>query len=101
MGAFPAFAPVAGWPWYWLWWAGLSLLTFLAYGIDKWQSKRQNGRRIPEIILHTLAFAGGVAGGWIGRFVFRHKTRHISFTVVLVLATILHGALWYFVFRRA
>ncbi|HUR46149.1 MAG TPA: DUF1294 domain-containing protein [Candidatus Saccharimonadales bacterium] len=92
---------VGAWPWYWAWWAGFSASTLMAYGFDKWQSKRQSGQRIPELILHLLALSGGVAGAWIGMFAFRHKTRHVSFTVVLLLATLLHFALWYLVVPRA
>ena len=36
---------------------------------------------------------GGVMGGWAGRQVFRHKTQKPVFLVVLVVATILWGAI--------
>jgi len=39
-----------------------------------------------------MAVAGGFPGGWAGRAVFRHKTLHTSFPVVLVIATILNAA---------
>ncbi len=89
------------WPWYWAWWAGFGAVAFVAYGWDKLQAKRNGAKRIPEVALHLLALSGGVAGAWIGRFVFRHKTRHWSFTIVLLLATALHAALWYSVLRRS
>lgn len=89
-----------GWRWYWAWWTGFSLVAFLLYGFDKVQAKRE-GSRVPEFVLHLLALAGGVAGAWLGRCLFRHKTRHTLFTVFLVLATVLHVALWWFVLRNA
>lgn len=86
--------------WYPICIAALSIVTFVAYGYDK-QRAGANGGRIPEAVLHALALAGGFPGGWIGRAVFRHKTLHASFTVVLALATALHAAfaLWWFVLR--
>ncbi len=83
------------WQWYWGWWTALSVVTTAAYGFDKLQSRRENAQRVPEMVLHLLALGGGVAGGWVGRGVFRHKTRHAIFTVVLIAATLLHiGLLW-------
>lgn len=86
------------WRWYWAWWGGMSIVTCFAYGVDKWQAKR-SGRRIPELALHILAMAGGVMGGWLGRLMFRHKTQHLAFTVVLVVATVLHLAICYWFVR--
>jgi uncharacterized membrane protein YsdA (DUF1294 family) len=89
-----------GWRWYWAWWTGFSLITGLAYGFDKMQARKEEGARIPEIVLHLLAFGGGVAGAWLGRILFRHKTCHVGFTIALVLATILHFAAWWFMVRK-
>ena len=79
---------------YVLWLAGLSLLTFMVYGFDKTQAKT-SGLRVPESTLHILALLGGVAGGWAGRRVFRHKSRKVSFGIVLTLASLLHAFLIY------
>jgi uncharacterized membrane protein YsdA (DUF1294 family) len=43
-------------------------------------------------VLHALALVGGVIGAWIGRAVFRHKTREPVFLVVLVIASVLWSA---------
>jgi uncharacterized membrane protein YsdA (DUF1294 family) len=40
-----------------------------------------------------MSLAGGFPGGWAGRFAFRHKTRHTSFLIVLVIATAIHAVL--------
>jgi len=82
---------------YLLWLASTSIVTFLLYGFDKIQAKRDGGR-VPEIILHSLALVGGFIGGWAGHFVFRHKTRKLVFLIVLVLATTLHVGLYYYLY---
>jgi uncharacterized membrane protein YsdA (DUF1294 family) len=85
--------------WLWLQWSPLlawvvawSLPTFAVYGIDKRQA-RSDGWRIPEGLLHAMALAGGVIGAWAGRLVFRHKTRKLAFLVVLVVASLIWGAI--------
>ena len=85
--------------WYIAWLAGASIATFALYGFDK-QQARSHGGRVPELVLHGMALAGGFLGGWAGRAVFRHKTLHTSFTVVLVLATILNAAFAVWLFTR-
>lgn len=82
-----------------LWIVATGAATFVLYGYDKAQAKTGGGR-VPEIVLHGTALAGGFIGGWLGMFIFRHKTRHASFKIVLALATILWmgiAYLWYFV----
>jgi uncharacterized membrane protein YsdA (DUF1294 family) len=83
---------------YFVWLVAMSVVTFAAYGFDKRQAAA-GGERVPELVLHGLALAGGVVGGWLGRAAFRHKTRHLSFTLVLSLATLLYAALtiWLYV----
>lgn len=68
-----------------------SVVTFAAYGWDK-RAAASHRERVPEVVLHALALAGGFAGGWLGRSLFRHKTRKPSFTLVLAAATLAHGA---------
>jgi uncharacterized membrane protein YsdA (DUF1294 family) len=88
---------INGWQIYLVWLAAASVITFILYGYDKAQAKR-NGRRVPEKYLHWLAFLGGFPGGWLGRFVFRHKTRKGIFLSVLVISTVMHLVLagWLF-----
>ena len=83
----------------WIWLLTLSVVTFNAYGYDKAQAKA-GGVRIPEIVLHGLALAGGFLGGWVGRAVFRHKTRKVSFTIVLAISTLLYLALIYILYIK-
>lgn len=82
-------------PWF-AWLGASSVITFLYYGMDKWSAGR-GWRRTPEVAIWMLILIGGVAGGWLGQIVFRHKTRKGSFWLVLVLAAFIHGTLlWVF-----
>ncbi len=83
--------------WYIDWLAAWSISLFLLYGIDKTQSKRQSGWRVPEILLHGLALLGGFIGGWLGMFIFHHKTNKPVFKVVLAVATVIGIALFYLI----
>ena len=64
----------------------MSLVAFVAYGIDKAKAKK-GSRRTPEKVLLTLSLVGGGIGGLVGMFFFRHKTRaeHWYFYAVNVL----------------
>jgi uncharacterized membrane protein YsdA (DUF1294 family) len=77
----------------------LSLVTFILYGVDKSLSRRK-GPRIPEKTFHILTLLGGFAGGWAGRYVFRHKTKKGVFTLVLVVATVIHAVVIWAVWGR-
>jgi uncharacterized membrane protein YsdA (DUF1294 family) len=74
------------------WIVGWTLPAFAMYGIDKRQAQN-DGWRVSEMVLHGLALIGGVIGAWAGRYVFRHKTQKPAFTVVLIIASILWGAI--------
>ena len=56
----------------------LSALNFLLMGWDKHQARR-DGRRTPERWFFLIALLGGAAGGILGMYAFRHKTRHWYF----------------------
>jgi uncharacterized membrane protein YsdA (DUF1294 family) len=69
--------------------AGLSVLSFVAYGWDKSRAVR-GGRRVPENTLHMLALLGGWPGALLGQQQFRHKTKKVSFRVTFWLTVALH-----------
>jgi uncharacterized membrane protein YsdA (DUF1294 family) len=88
------------WNLFLIWIGAVSLVTFLLYGYDKAQAKA-GGTRVPEIILHGLALAGGFPGGWLGRWIFHHKTRKAEFAVILAISTVLYlGLAFYLLFLR-
>jgi uncharacterized membrane protein YsdA (DUF1294 family) len=74
------------------WVGGWTPVAFAAYWLDKRAAVR-GGWRIPEAVLHGLALVGGVLGAWAGRLLLRHKTQHPVFLVVLVIASVLWGAI--------
>lgn len=62
-------------------WFFMSLITAIAYGIDKAKAKK-GAWRTPEKTLLLLSFLLGAPGGMIGLYVFRHKTKHWYFVAV-------------------
>ncbi len=66
---------------------GFGLITFLAYGYDKWQARR-GGRRVTEPALMLMSVIGGALGGWAGMLIWRHKTKHAQFWAAQVIGTI-------------
>ena len=80
--------------------SAINVLAFVTYAIDKALSKRKGCRRIPERLLLWLARLGGGLGCWLGMMVFRHKTKHKQFKVLVPLWTVVWGALAvYFILR--
>ena len=61
---------------------------FLLMLVDKQKAKR-NLWRIPEATLMWSAVLGGSIGALLGMNLFRHKTKHLKFTIgiPLILAT--------------
>ena len=58
--------------------AGVNLLTFLAYGIDKFKAKHKHWR-ISEVSLLLLAALGGSPAALLAMHLFCHKTLHNKF----------------------
>ena len=58
----------------------INLAGFAMMGIDKARARRK-AWRIPELHLFVIALVGGSIGSIIGMYTFRHKTRHMSFTM--------------------
>ncbi len=74
------------------WLLAVNVLAFVYYGYDKWRA-RQAGRRIPEVVLHGLAVAGGSLGAYLGMRTFRHKTIKGPFQLVFWAIVVLQGLL--------
>jgi len=73
----------------------LSMITFIAYAIDK--AAAQAGRwRTAESSLHMLALLGGWPGALLAQQTLRHKSKKGSFRVVLWATVILNcvGLAW-------
>ena len=72
----------------------LSLITFIAYGVDK--KKAIKGKyRTKEKTLLSLSFFGGAFGGYPAMLIFRHKTKgeHWYFTAFTLLGLAIHTTL--------
>lgn len=74
---------------------GLNVVTFLVFGFDKWMATSKSWR-ISEKILWLLSLFGGSAGALMGMQFFRHKTRKISFQLMLVLILVSQVAVIFF-----
>lgn len=67
----------------------MSLITFVAFGIDKLKAKRGSSR-ISERRLLLLSLIGGAVGAMCAMLLFRHKTQHLKFTLLEPLLLALH-----------
>ena len=81
----------------------MTLVTFVLYGADK--SKAKKGKwRIPEKTLLLFAACFGGLGAFLGMKIFRHKTKHTSFKILvpvfMIIQFILIAAGAYFLFIR-
>ena len=65
----------------------INAIAFLLMMIDKQKAKKRKWR-IPEATLMGFAALGGSIGAWCGMQVFRHKTKHIKFTLGIPLILI-------------
>lgn len=64
--------------------AGLILML-----VDKHKA-RKNRWRIPERTLLTVAAIGGSLGSYIGMQLFRHKTKHVAFSIGIPVILAVH-----------
>jgi len=62
------------------------------YGLDKRKAKK-NKWRISESTLIICAFLMGGIGALLGMNLFRHKTQHLKFKLLIPLAVIINVAL--------
>lgn len=89
--------------WVLIYMGAVSLVGFVMMGVDKKRAEEHRWR-IPEKTLFTAAAIGGSIGILLGMMFFRHKTKHLSFTIgipfilaahcilILVLLFFLRGA---------
>ena len=83
-----------------LYFAAVSLITFLITALDKIFAKKKM-RRVPEATLLTLALFGGAVSEYITMKLIRHKTLHKKFMtglpVIIILQAAGIGAMAYFI----
>lgn len=76
----------------------VNLVSFALYGLDKVKAKRGLWR-IRESTLLLVAALGGSLGALLGMELFRHKTKHWTFKILIPLFLLLHIALGVYVVR--
>ncbi|AXI09651.1 DUF1294 domain-containing protein [Oceanobacillus sp. 143] len=75
----------------------VNVIEFFLMRVDK-QKAIKGQYRIPERTFWLLALLGGAIGGYAGMKVFRHKTKHRSFTIGMPILIIINIALFgYFI----
>lgn len=67
--------------------ATISGIAFCIYLLDKLFAKMGTWR-VPELWLLSVAIAGGAAGALLAMTLFRHKTRHKKFTILVPIALV-------------
>ena len=104
-----AIAPGLRPAWWWTLYLGLTAIVspicLAFYRIDK-QSAADRQGRISERTLHLLALCGGWPGAVLGQQLFRHKTKKVSFRLMLGLVVSLHFiligcGLYWLIFKAA
>lgn len=76
----------------------VNLVSFALYGLDKVKAKRGLWR-IRESTLLLVAALGGSLGALLGMELFRHKTKHWTFKILIPLFLLLHISLGVYVVR--
>jgi len=70
----------------------LNLISFSLYGIDKAKAKKKAWRISEKTLLLSAAIFGGI-GAFTGMRIFRHKTQHLQFQILVPLCAIVQIAL--------
>ena len=77
----------------------VNAIAFLLMLIDK-QKARKNKWRISEAALMFSAVLGGSIGALLGMYTFRHKTKHLKFTLGIPAILIAQILLAFWIFSR-
>ena len=77
----------------------INTIGFFLMGIDKWKARNKQWR-VAEKTFFAVSLLGGSLGTWIGMYVFRHKTKHQRFVILMPLICIVHVFLAVYVFYR-
>ena len=75
-----------------IWVLAWTLIAFVLMGADKWKARHDNWR-VPHKTLFRSAILGGSVGALAGMYLFRHKTKHLSFTIGMPVILALQIAL--------
>lgn len=73
----------------------INFAAFYLYWEDKRRAKKDKWR-IKESTLLLVGLAGGSLGSLAAMYVFRHKTKHLKFKVLVPLFFVLHAVLFFY-----
>ncbi len=68
----------------------VNLVTYALFWYDKKASIHRKKQRIREKSLFLISLLGGALGGYMAMIIHRHKTRHLSFRVLIPLFFMIH-----------
>ena len=77
---------------FWLYLVAANVFAFAAFAYDKARA-RAGKWRVSERDLLLFALLGGALGALLGRWVFRHKTRKVGFSIALYVVAAVEAAL--------
>lgn len=77
----------------------INAAAFVLMLADKYKAKKGLWR-IPERTLIVSALLGGSIGALLGMYTFRHKTRHVKFTIGIPAILITQFILGFWIFTR-
>jgi uncharacterized membrane protein YsdA (DUF1294 family) len=80
-------------PWLSQGYLAASLVTMVAYGLDKEKAGRGEWRTA-ENLLHLLELLGGWPGALFAQQLFRHKTRKASYQIIFWIIVFVHLGVW-------
>lgn len=75
-----------------------NIIVFVIYGFDK-MSASSGTWRISEKVLLLFALFFGSPGALLGMYIFRHKTRKMSFQLWLYLILLVQAGICYLIYK--
>lgn len=75
----------------------INIVSFLLFGLDKFFAILKM-RRIKEKTLILVSFLGGGVGSFLAMEIFRHKTLHAKFRILIPISLILTLMAIYYLF---
>ncbi len=78
--------------------AAINLFGFAEMYLDKKKSIKKQWRT-PEARFFLIAAALGGPGVLLGMYTFRHKTKHVKFTLGIPLIVVIQAILWFYFIR--
>lgn len=82
-----------------LYYIAVNIAAFVMYGADKYFAKKKM-QRIPEKTLILAAAIGGAFGAYAGMQLFRHKTKHTKFNVLVPICMAAHIGAFLYLFEK-